>query len=244
LAKLLEYDSLTPEERALRLEVTELRWYLLPLMKTPAGTREEQLTNVPDGVRKFVAERLERWDKLPPAVQKQVLENEDILRYYFECAAGNGDQFSGSRTKNDIPWDALTDQQREALKYNLEEFLGLSPEERDKILHTLSEPERLEIAKSLQTFANLTPAQRAECLRSFAKFASLKPQEMQQFLKSAELWKTMSPSERQSWKDLVYKLSRLPPIPPGVGFPPLPGPLPMANGLPDRLHPVATNAHN
>src|SRR5688500_2371087 len=30
-AKLKEYESMTPEERELRLAVTELRWYLVPL---------------------------------------------------------------------------------------------------------------------------------------------------------------------------------------------------------------------
>ena len=37
--KLREYQSLTPEERELRLKATELRWYLQPLMRTPATNR-------------------------------------------------------------------------------------------------------------------------------------------------------------------------------------------------------------
>jgi hypothetical protein len=237
LAKLRDYESLTPEERTLRLEVTELRWYLLPLMKAPPGNRGEQLATIPDGVRKLVEERLTHWDKLPPEVKRQVLENGDILQYYFECAARNGDQTAGPVL--------TTDMRSRTRQYSLEQFFLLNPEEKDKILHTLSEPERQQIAKSLQVFAALTPGQRSECLRSFEKFASLTTQERQQFLRSAEQWKAMSPSERQSWKDLVYKLSRLPPIPPGLGFPPLPGPLlPSVGGLPPNSRPVATNEHN
>src|SRR5260221_2053567 len=37
LAKIREYEGLTPELRDLRLRVTELRWYLLPLLNTPAA---------------------------------------------------------------------------------------------------------------------------------------------------------------------------------------------------------------
>jgi len=242
LAKLREYESLTAEERTLRLEVTELRWYLLPLMKVSEVNRAVQLATVPDGVRKLVEDRLERWDKLPREVQKQVLDNEDILRFYFECVARNGDQAAGPPEPQSR---VLSDEQRQAIKYSLEQFFLLTPEEKSKVLHTLSEPERQQIDKSLQTFANLTPAQRSECLRSFQKFASLSIHARQQFLKSAEEWETMTPTERQSWKDLVYKLSRLPPIPPGLGFPPIPGPLqPSTGALPSNSRPIATNDHN
>jgi hypothetical protein len=36
LAKVKEYEALRPEERDLRLWVTELRWYLLPLLESSA----------------------------------------------------------------------------------------------------------------------------------------------------------------------------------------------------------------
>jgi len=236
-AKLHEYESLTPEERELRLQVTELRWYLLPLMKVPAAKRSEQLALIPAGPRKLVEPRLDLWDKLPPEAQNQVLEDPDLTRYYIECAARNS-----SRATVVV---APAEEQRPTIDYNLAPFFSLTAKERAEILHTLSEPEREQIAKSLQTFANLSPAQRAECLRSFEKFASLPNQERQQFLKSAEQWNKMSPSERQHWKELVYKLSRLPPIPPGLGFPPLPGPLqPAGANLPGSLPPIVTNGHN
>ena len=34
LAKVREYQALDPDERELRLRATELRWYLLPLLRT------------------------------------------------------------------------------------------------------------------------------------------------------------------------------------------------------------------
>jgi hypothetical protein len=250
LAKLREYESLSPEERALRLEVTELRWFLLPLMKMPASNRVEQLPSVPAGVRKLVEDRLNLWDRLPTEAKKEVLSNEDILRYYFECAVRNGDEMvpPGPAPTAYPHSSPLSEEQRQAITNNLAQFFLLTPQEKSKVLHTLSEPERQQIAKTLQAFGNLTPAQRSECLRSFDKFACLALKEREQFLKSAELWKSLSPGERQSWKDLVYKLSRLPPIPPGLGFPPLPRPLlPSAVSLPAKqgpAGPVATNDHN
>ena len=91
--------------------------------------------------------------------------------------------------------------------------------EKEKALKTLSEPERQQIEKTLQTFGNLGPEQRARCISSFAKFASLSLEERQQFLKNAERWKLMPPSERQAWRQLVRELP--PPLPPRLP-PPLP----------------------
>src|SRR4051794_15374769 len=39
LAKLREYDALSPNERQLRLQATELRWYLRPLMELSPTNR-------------------------------------------------------------------------------------------------------------------------------------------------------------------------------------------------------------
>src|SRR5436190_20189397 len=72
VAKLQEYESLPPEQCELRLQVTELRWYLLPLMKAPVASRSEELGRIPEGPRKLVQDRLGKWDKLPAEVQKQV----------------------------------------------------------------------------------------------------------------------------------------------------------------------------
>src|SRR5258707_342967 len=39
LAKVHEYELLKPEERLLKLKLTELRWYLVPLLNTPLTNR-------------------------------------------------------------------------------------------------------------------------------------------------------------------------------------------------------------
>jgi DNA-binding transcriptional ArsR family regulator len=236
LAKLQEYQSLRPEESELRLRVTELRWYLLPLLSTPATNRAAALSAVPAGLRNLLEDRLHEWDKLDAEVQKELLENESTVRFYFELAARTPEQQAESVTNMPAAgreklesglrrWQALTDEHRQAVVVHFNQFFDLTAAEKEQTLRTLSEPERLQIEKTLRTFGSLTPGQRAECLRSFQKFASLSPEERQQFLKNAERWERMTPSERQSWRKLVSSLSRQPPLPPGFRVP-IPGPPP------------------
>jgi len=76
-------------------------------------------------------------------------------------------------------------------------------------------------------------------IHSFEKFATMSLAERQEFLKSAERWSAMSPNERQSWRNLVARLQSMPPLPPGLGVPPLPRlPPPLPPAIPKS---VATN---
>src|SRR5216684_3905385 len=92
LAKIREYEALKPEARELRLRVTELRWYLLPLLSTSATNRTAQLNAVPSELRQLVEDRLREWDKLSVKVQKELLDNESTVRFYFELAASSPEQ--------------------------------------------------------------------------------------------------------------------------------------------------------
>ncbi len=235
LAKIREYTSLTPEQRELRLRVTELRWYLLPLLNVPATNRLDQLNSVPPEIRGLIQERLEHWDKLSPSAQKQMLENESIVSFYSEQAAPRPERNPASvpgvsdATRQQFEagirhWQGLPPEQRQEIVSHFNEFFQLTSAEQEKTLRTLSETERLQIEKTLHTFEGLTPAQRSQCLRSFQKFASLSPDERRQFLKNAERWELMSPSERQSWRSLVSTLSQQPPLPPGFNSPAAPQP--------------------
>jgi hypothetical protein len=233
LAKVREYKAMTPEQRELRLRVTELRWYLLPLLSSPATNRAARVESVPSDLRKLVEDRLQQWDKLSGEAQKQVLDNESTIQFYFELAASTPERQAETMT-NIAPamrenlesglrrWRALTPEQRQAVVNHVREFFDVTPVEKEKILGTLSEPERAQIEKTLRTFDGLTPSQRVQCLKSFQKFASLSPEERRQFLKNAERWRLMTPTERQSWRNLVANLSQQPPLPPGLNSPPLP----------------------
>src|SRR4051812_30770164 len=88
LAKVREYQSLKPDQRELRLEATELSWYMLRLMRVPAANRQPQIEIIPAGTRKLVEDRLELWDRLSPELQKEFLQKQATVRYFFELAAG------------------------------------------------------------------------------------------------------------------------------------------------------------
>jgi hypothetical protein len=232
LAKVREYESLSPEQRELRLRVTELRWYLWPLLKTPATNRAVWLSRIPVEERKPIEDRLQHWDKLAPDVRKELLENEATLRYFSELSAST-DEGRSNLVRNLSPERRkmleagirqireMPEQQREKMMVRFNQFFELSPSEKVKALGILSEPERRQIDKALRTFRNLTPQLRDQCIQSFEKFVNMSLAERQQFLKNAERWKLLSPQERQDWRDLVASISVQPPYPPGFIPPPL-----------------------
>ncbi len=232
LEKVREYEQLSPEQRELRLRVTELHYYLLPLMSVPAANRTNQLASISPEMRKLVEDRLQKWDQLSPESQKELLQNEATLRSLLEFANAPPGQprpalSDAQRVELEAgirKWRELSGEQRDSTIRRFNQFFDLTPEEKEHALSTLSEPERHQLERTLVSFENLSPLQRAQCVRSFQKFASLSPQERQQFLKSAEVWNRMSPSQRQLWKDLVYDLGHQPPLPAPLGQPPKPPP--------------------
>jgi hypothetical protein len=233
LAKVHEYEQLKPEECELRLRVTELHYFLLLLINTPTTNRAAQLALIPTETRKLVEDRLEQWDKLSPESQKALMQNEATLSKLMELISSspahqqlvvNGltDAQKAELEAGIRKWQELSPQQQRTTITQFRQFFELTPPERDKTLATLSDAERHQIERTLDSFEKLTPLQRGQCLRSFEKFASLSPTERAEFLKSAERWKAMSPSDRQLWKDLVYNLSHGPPVPAGLSDPPRP----------------------
>jgi predicted Fe-S protein YdhL (DUF1289 family) len=251
LAKVREYESLPPDERELRLRVTELRWYLLPLMTAPATNRPARLGAIPEQDRKLVEDRLQEWDKLPSDVQKELLANQATISYLADLEGRTTEQ--RRQMLDNIPparremleqginkWSAMSEDGRRKMLDRFRAFFDLTAQEKQKALSTLSGPERRQSEKMLRTFGSLPPDQRDQCIRSFAKFASLSLAERQQFLKSAERWKLMSPAERQVWRELVHRLP--PPLPPGVPFQPSGAPpLPPSFRPPRPAPSVATN---
>jgi hypothetical protein len=239
LAKVREYESLQPDDRELRLRVTELRWYLLPLMTAPATNRPARLAAIPEQDRKLVEDRLQEWDKLSPDVQKELLANEAIVAYLAEIEGRTPEQrrlmlesiplARREMLEKDInKWDTMSEDQRRRMLSRFKAFFELTAQEKQKALNTLSGPERRQIEQTLRTFGSLPADQRAQCIRSFEKFAGLSLAERQQFLKNAERWKLLSPAERQAWRELVRTLP--PPMPPDL--PPLPPSLRPARAVP------------
>ncbi len=245
MAKLREYESLKPDERELRLQATELRWYLMPLMTGSRSNRAEQLAKIPEPHRKIIEARLEQWDLLPPAYQEELLNSEVTSRYFTQLESANAaqrkkllSQMSPERRAKleaglDI-WRILPPEHRQKMLRSFNEFFELKPEEKMRVLGQLSDAEKQQMEKTLAAYEKLTPRQRAECIESFQKFASMSLAERQAFLKNAERWKLMSAEEREEWRRLVEVAPIQPPLPIGFSPPMPPPPMPV-------FPPMATN---
>ncbi len=245
-AKIKEYSLLTPEARELRLRVTELQEYLLPLMNLPATNRTAQIAALPPELIPMVQVRLQHWDELSPKDQKELLENKPAVQRLIEFADTTPLQQNLVLT-NMTPeqrqafqqslnhWQRLSDEQRQKITQRFEEYFSLTTPEKEKTLRTLSETERAQIEKTIRTFRQLDPQTRGRILEQFCR---LSPSEFQQFFKNAERWQMLTPSARKAWRDLVSSASLLPPMPPTPGSrPPLP-PVSRSTGV---SGPVATN---
>lgn len=202
IQKLREYQSLTQEERDLRLTATELRWYLQPLMRTPATNRPAQLALIPENLRDLVASRVAQWDRIPAPVQQLFLTNE---------------QAAGYLARVDVPTNfpplPSTISTRQLMNERVNQLFELTPGEKEKVLTTLSDVERKQMEKTWANFHNLTRDQRRQCLLSFKQFTELSATERQEFLRNAERWSQMTSAQRQAWRELVSAAPNLPPVP-------------------------------
>jgi hypothetical protein len=239
LAKVREYVALDPDERELRLRATELRWYLLPLLRESPTNHAERLAQVPDDLRGLVQSRLTEWSILPPLLQKEFLANEGTLHYFSDVHSTNSPSPVGRFVPSDADqarWNALSENDRRRITSEFNQFFQLTPVEKHKTLKTLSDAERAQMDKTLQSFDKLPPAQRRQCIHAFTQFAGMSPTERGEFLKNAERWAQLPPTERQAWRDLVAQVPLWPPLPHALIVPPVPP------HLPPHPHPaVATN---
>jgi hypothetical protein len=242
LDKVHEYLALDPNERELRLRATELRWYLTPLLHESPTNRDARLARVPDDLRDLIKSRLDQWDALPPELRREFLDNERALRYFTHVDATNNSQLSehdshrGPSDNEEARWNSLSENERQKITNQFNQFFELTPGEKQKTLGTLSDAERAQMEKTLQSFDKLPPLQRRACIRAFTEFAGMSPQDRAEFLKNAGQWSQMSPKDRQAWRDLVMNVPQWPPMPPAP-MPPSPIPVVQRNFHP----PVATN---
>jgi len=223
LAKIREYKSLNQDERELRLKVTELGYYLRPLMRTPATNRAAQVALIPTGYRELVQVRLEKWDKLTPTAQQKLLQNEAAIRAMTELTnsvSTNAIPIHNLMLVNTISnWNRLSDKDKKELSENFDYFFQLKPAERQKAAKILSPEKKAQIVATLQKYAKLSLDQRAQCIQSFEKLAAMSARERQQFFKNTERWEMMTPKERDDWRNLV---ETAPLLPPTTSMPPMP----------------------
>ena len=162
------------------------------------------------------------------------------------CAAGQGHGTACSpHDSGQTRLDSLSEEQRQNITAQFNQFFELTPAEKRKTLNALSDPERRQMERTLETFGQLPRAQRQQCLRAFTEFAGMSAPEKQDFLKNAERWSQMSPKERQTWRDLVTHVPEWPPMPP-ESMPPVPPQVmpPMPPQMSQRFFPVASTNPN
>lgn len=237
--KLKEYDLLSVEEKEARLRSLELRLYLRPVMGMEASNRVSYLAAVPERMRQLVKERLQEWDHLSADVQKDVLENERVMTMFVRSGPTLPSKSAElsvlsaperARVEESIQrWNALPQHRRETVQEHFRRFFDLPKDEKDKAIDSLNAIERLQMKATLQAFDKLPQDQRERCISGFTKFASLSAAERQQFLQDAERWKSLTSQDRKIWRALVSQVSPRPPLPVGLGPPPMPAP-PRANG--------------
>ncbi|HEY5910490.1 MAG TPA: DUF3106 domain-containing protein [Verrucomicrobiae bacterium] len=248
-AKIKEYEKLSPDERELRLRVTELQYYLLPLMGLPSTNRPAQIALLPPEIAPMVAVRLQRWDELPADEQNRLLDNQTAVRHLTAYASINpriqaealGQLTPAQREalKQGLDkWRRLTEDQRQEITARFQEFFNLTPPEEQKTLRTLSQAERTQIARTVRVYSELNPKSRARILGGLDKFCRLTPTEFKEFLGNVERWQMLTPTARKAWRDLVISASIQPPLPPGARPRPSMPPLPSQARAPA---PVATN---
>lgn len=234
IQKLREYDILPPDAREIRLHQTELRWYVQTLINMPLGERTSKIAQVPDRDRATVEERLRQWDDLPADVQKQFLDNQNIVASYLERKTSPVPTALAAPTARQIKldqelkrWEALPPDQRQQMCDLFRKFFELDEKQKQKMLGVLSESERLQIEHSVSGYTNLSRDQRDQRITSLKRFVSMSPEDRNALLQNAARWQALTPKEREIWRQLVVKLPPLPPLPPGLKVKnPQPPPMP------------------
>jgi len=226
--KISEYEALTPAARELRLQATELRYYLRPLLSKAEGYRKLALQGTPEKFRVLVQVRLERWDELTPETREKILANEWMLHAVLRY----GPRFTTEQAKVNLPvaladridretgaWQSLSPERQQRLIRKFQEFFVLDPIEKERVVAALPEYSRFKVGDTLNAMLNLAEPKRADCMIGLERFALMDPIEQAVFMQNAEVWQKLSENERAAWRRVV---SEFPPLPEVIEFPPLP----------------------
>jgi hypothetical protein len=214
--KVEEYRSMPVEARELKLRVTELRWYLIPLLKAPREQRAGLLKSVPEPYKEWIGARLDEWDIWPLDLKAEVLEYEDLMHYFI----GRNTELERQAVFEDLPdkggaalgtklaeWRSLPLEQRQQTFGGFRHYFELSDEEQQKVLATLSVEDRQQAERVVNSIEKRSRTEQEAYLASFREFAEMPPAERRKFVSNAERWQKMSPAERQAWRDLVHQMS-------------------------------------
>jgi hypothetical protein len=239
LAKLREYEVMDPGEREIRLQATQLRWNLQRMIALSPEERTNLLARFPDREREQLAMRLAEWDKLPAAVQTEVLDYERNVEKARAASSVQATNVPAGTNGPPMPpavpsetvkafehFRRLPAAERQQVSTSCRRFFELTEEEKQKALGALPAQSRIAASNSLKILGGMKPAQREKYIEAFQKFTAMSDGERQEFVKNFVRWKNLSEEERRAWRNVVQKLAPLPPLPPGIRGPMLPPPMP------------------
>ena len=107
VAKISEYESMTPSEREESLIASELHWYLQQFLLKASTNAAIELSQVPEPYRKMVGDRLTLWKILPPPLQQEVLTHETTRDFFLLGAR--------APAKSDVPPQIIPPPLRQAV---------------------------------------------------------------------------------------------------------------------------------
>jgi hypothetical protein len=235
LAKVEEYKALPAEIREARLRQTQWRWEFTTLTNLPPAERSAFIKEAPLEDQRLL-EDFNRWQALPPAGQKELVEKLSPDRHQ-------------DLTQALAQWESVPESERQQRSAQFTQFCDLDQTRQQEALIAFSDAERRTMETALKTFAGLPEAQRKICIQSFQKFASMDAAELDEFLKNAARWEAMTAGERSLWRDLVQRFPVMISMPPGfhpAPYPPLPPGMIFAPPLPPGMNPpgLSTSSAN
>lgn len=227
LAKVREYEALTPAERELRLNATQMRWHLKNLLPADARQRAAYLAALPPAERAVLEPRLKNLEQLPPRLQSEARSSQTVIHYYSRPVTPPvppglvpiAHQPAATPAPVPAPAPSTSRNPRQTTVEQFRRFFELNDRDRARALERLPEAERQSLEQLMQELDHLPGPLRTLCMDALQKFATLSPREQAEFLRSASRWQALTPGERETWRDFV---TELPPLPPGFGEPPLP----------------------
>lgn len=236
--KLDEYDAMAPGLRELKLQATELRFYLHPLLTLPARQREISVAHIPEKFSALVKTRLEQWDMLAAETRREIVEKEWMLHAVLRY----GPKFTAVAVAQNLPaaeaerltrqlhaWESLSPEKRRQMIHQFNGFFSLNTGEQEDVLARLPEYQRVKVFATIEEIQVLPEAKRQECLDALQRFAGMSPVQRIAFFSNAAQWRQLSDLEQKSWRTVVKHFSAAadpgegPPLPPGFGeAPPAP----------------------
>jgi len=229
VAKIAEYEALTPDAREARLHATELHEYLQLLVLSPATNRAAQVAAVPAGYQREVANRLMQFDLLPPGLREEALGQEATAGYFIGPSATRPKPMPPVPAPP-VPPDptkalrSLPPAERAEVFASFEQFFDMDKVDQDRIIAAVPAQERARVLKTIRQIGQLPKAERRRSLEVMSTLVEMDDQQRQLFFNSAERWNAMSPAEQETWLKVVKHLPPQPPLPPPPPLtPPAPG---------------------